>query len=253
MRVCAVLILGALLLPAAETAAQTSQRPPVPLPAPDFLFGTPKASVGVRGGWVFARAGSDWYDFVTSNLTVDNSDFNRPAIGADLGVAIGSRMEAVFSVDFSRSTTRSEYRDFVDNLRLPIEQTTQLQQTNLGAGLKFFLTERGREVSRLAWVPRTAVPYIGGGGGVLVYKMEQRGDFVDFADNSVFGDVFRSEGVTPSAHIFGGVDIRVWRQVYMSLDARYLWAAGDLGRDWIDFDPIDLTGARVSAGLNFVF
>jgi hypothetical protein len=59
--------------------------------------------------------------------------------------------------------------------------------------------------------------------------------------------------VTPSAHIFGGVDIRVWRQVYMSLDARYLWAAGDLGRDWIDFDPIDLTGARVSAGLNFVF
>jgi hypothetical protein len=253
MRVCAVLILGALLLPAPETAAQTSQRPPVPLPAPDFLFGKPRASAGVRGGWTFARAGSDWYDFVTSNLTLENSDFNRPAIGADLGVAIGSRMEAVFSVDFSRSTTLSEYRDFVDNLRLPIEQTTQLQQTNLGGGLKVFLTERGREVSRLAWVPRKAVPYIGAGAGVLVYKMEQRGDFVDFADSSVFGDVFRSEGVTPSAHLFGGVDVRVWRQMYVTLDARYLWAAGDLGRDWIDFDPIDLTGARVSAGINFVF
>jgi hypothetical protein len=253
MRVGAVLILGALLAAAPEALAQTPQRQPVPLPAPDFLFGKPKASIGVRGGWTFARAGSDWYDFVTSNLTLDNSDFNRPSIGADVGIAIGSRMEALFSIDFSRSTTLSEYRDFVDNQRLPIEQTTQLQQTNLGGGLKVFLTERGREVSRLAWVPRTAVPYLGGGAGILSYRMEQRGDFVDFADFSVFPDVFRSEGVTPSAHIFGGVDVRVWRQMYVTVDARYLWAAGDLGRDWIDFDPIDLTGARVSAGVNFVF
>lgn len=253
MRVRAVLILGALLLPAVEAAAQAPPRPSVPLPQPDFLFGRPKASAGVRGGWTFARAGSDWYDFVTSDLTLENSDFNRPAIGGDLGIALGRRMEAVISVDYSQATTLSEYRDFVDNQRLPIEQTTQLRQTNVSGGLKYFLTERGREVSRLAWVPRTVVPYIGAGGGFLRFEMTQTGDFVDFVDSSVFGDVFRSAGTAPTAHVFGGVDIRVWRRTYVTVDARYLWAAGDLGRDWIDFDPIDLTGTRVSAGLNFVF
>lgn len=249
MRFLPMLVLGALLLPAAEAAAQAR----VPLPSPDFLFGAPKASAGVRGGWTFARAGSDWYDFVTSNLTLENGDFNRPAIGADVGIAVGRRAEVVISVDYSQGTTPSEYRDFVDNRRLPIQQTTQLRQTNVSGGLKYFLTERGREVSRLAWVPRTAVPYIGAGGGILRFEMFQTGDFVDFVDNSIFGDSFRSTGVAPSAHIFGGVDVRVWRRVYVTLDARYLWAAGDLGRDWIDFDPIDLTGTRVSAGVNFVF
>ena len=253
MRVCAVLILGALLLPAAETAAQTSQRPAVPLPAPDFLFGKPKASVGVRGGWTFARAGSDWYDFVTRTLTLESKDFNRPAIGTDLGVTVTNRMDVLLSLDFSQSATPSEYRDFVDNLRLPIEQSTKLRQTNLAGGVKFSLLDRGREVSRFAWVPRNVVPYVGGGAGAMWFNMEQTGDFVDFVDSSIFADTFRSSGVAPTAHIFGGVDLRVWRRLYVTIDARHLWASGDLGTDWIDFDPIDLTGTRVSAGVNVIF
>jgi hypothetical protein len=249
MRICTAAVLGALILAATPAAAQPSVR----LPAPDFLFGAPKGSVGVRGGWVFARAGSDWYDFVTSTLTLENKDFNRPAIGADFGVAVSSRLEIVGSIDHGQTNTPSEYRDFVDNRRLPIEQVTELRQTNLAGGVKFYLLERGREVSRLAYVPRTLVPYVGGGAGVLWYEMRQSGDFVDFVDNSVFGDTFISRGATPSGQIFGGVDMRVWRRLYVTLDVRHLWADGDLGRDWIDFDPIDLTGTRVSAGINIVF
>jgi hypothetical protein len=46
--------------------------------SPDFLFGRPEGSIGVRGSWVFARAGSDWYDFVTDQLTIDTKDFDAP-------------------------------------------------------------------------------------------------------------------------------------------------------------------------------
>jgi hypothetical protein len=53
--------------------------------------------------------------------------------------------------------------------------------------------------------------------------------------------------------VFGGVDVRVFRRLYLTVDGRYLWAAGDLGREWIDFDPIDLAGFRLSAGFNVVF
>jgi hypothetical protein len=249
MRFSVVALLGALLVTAAPAAAQPSVR----LPSPDFLFGTPQGSAGLRGGWVFARGGSDWYDFVTDTLTLERKNFNRPAVGVDLGVAVARRLEVVFSLDFGRSATDSEYRDFVDNRRLPIQQTTSLQQTNLSGGVKFYLLDRGREVGQVAWIPRSVVPYVGAGAGALFWEMMQTGDFVDFADNHVFLDTFLSKGVAPSGHIFGGVDLKVWKRIYLTLDARYLWAAGDLGRDWVDFEPIDLTGTRVAAGLNFVF
>jgi hypothetical protein len=154
--------------------------------------------------------------------------------------------------DYSQSTRTSEYRRFVDNNRLPIEQQTLLRNAIISGGLKFALTERGREVGRLAWVPRKVVPYAGAGGGAMWFHVRQTGDFVDYIDLSVFTDVFESKGWTPTAHVFGGVDLRVLRRAYVTFDARYLWASGNLGRDWIDFDPIDLSGLRVSAGINFI-
>jgi hypothetical protein len=102
-------------------------------------------------------------------------------------------------------------------------------------------------------VPRTVVPYAGAGAGALWFDMNQSGDFVDFVDLSIFTDVFRARGWTPSAQVFGGVDVRVFRKLFVTVDGRYLWAAGDLGREWIDFDPIDLAGFRLSGGLNVLF
>ena len=91
---------------------------------PDFLFERPRGSVGVRGGWLFERAGSDLFTFVHEQLTVEPDDFDAPTLAFDLGVAVGSRTEAVFGVEFGGATIRSEYRDFVDNDRLPITQAT---------------------------------------------------------------------------------------------------------------------------------
>jgi len=89
---------------------------------PDFLFGRPLGSVSVRAGWLFERAGSDLFDFVNKQLTIEPDDFDSPTLAFDLGVALGSRTEAVFGVEFSSGTIRSEYRDLVDGDRLPITQ-----------------------------------------------------------------------------------------------------------------------------------
>ena len=252
MRCCLVLLVLSLGV-VAPTAAQNRLPPPNPRPAPDFFFGQPEGSLTLRGSWLFARAASDWYDFVSNQLTVDHGDFNAPGIGLDVGVAITPRIEAQFGLDFSQSKTVSEYRDFVDNNRLPITQETRLRELNLSGNIKVALTERGRDVSRFAWVPRSIVPYAGAGGGVLWFDVDQTGDFVDFVDFSVFTDVFQSRGWAPSAQVFGGVDVRVFRRLYATAEGRSLWAAGELGREWIDFDPIDLAGFRLSAGLSVVF
>jgi hypothetical protein len=234
----------------AEPAEQDG--PPAPRPAPDFLFGRPHGTLGIRASWISAGAGSDWYDFVTDQLSLDKKNFNGPAIGTELGIALAPRVDLMIGFDYNQTTTASEYRNFVDNNRLPIEQTTVLRGANISGGVKFALTERGREIGRLAWVPRKVVPYVGAGGGALWFQVQQFGDFVDYQDLSVFGDLFQASGWTPSAHVFGGVDVRVLRRAYVTFEARHMWAAGTLGRDWIDFEPIDLSGLRLSAGFNFI-
>jgi hypothetical protein len=255
MRLCVALFVLSLSAAAFAAPADDQNRvpPPNPRPAPDFLFGAPDGSIAVRGSLLMPRAGSDWYDFVTDQLTLDRNDFKSPAIAVDVGIFATRRFEAVGGFEYGQSQTLSEYRRFVDNNRQPIEQTTRIRQMNLTGSVKVPLLPRGRDISQLAWVPRTIVPYVGAGGGALWYDMNQTGDFIDYVDFSVFTDVFQSTGWTPSAHVFGGVDVRVFRRLFVTVDARYLWAAGDLGRDWVDFDPIDLAGTRLSAGFNVIF
>lgn len=222
---------------------------------PDFLFARPDASIAVRGNWVFARAGSDLFDFVQRELTIDEGDFNTAAFATDLGIVLTPRADVVVGFEVNRASVASEYRRFVDNNRLPIQQTTSLTEANLSGSLRFALTPRGHEISRLVWVPRMVVPYVGAGAGMLWYQFRQVGDFVDALDPrlAVFSDQFQARGWTPSAHVFGGVDVKLYRRWFLTLDGRYLWAAGELGRDFENFDPIDLAGLRFGAGLNVLF
>ena len=224
-------------------------------PSPDFLFGSPKGMIGLRSGWVFASANSDLFTFVQRHLTVDRKDFNKPAIGVDVEAAIGPRASAVIGFDFARTSKDSEYRAFVDNQRLPITQTTRLTELNLSGSIKLAVTPRGREISSRAWIPAAVMPYVGAGGGMLKYEFLQFGDFVDVDSPSmaIFEDTFRSSGWTPSAHVFGGVDVRVYKRLYISGEGRYLWANGSPDRDFIDFDPIDLAGLKATVGVHYMF
>jgi hypothetical protein len=248
------LVVLLVLAGAATTAAQPAP-PVVQRPTPDFLFGEPRGALGIRGSWLFARAGSDVFDFVQEHLTIDKGAFNAPAIGTDLAVAITPRLDVVFAFDYSQASVASEYRAFVDNNRQPIEQTTRLREANLGGTLRVALVPRGTGISRLAWIPSRVTPYVGAGGGALWYEFTQQGDFIDVlsASRAVFTDNFTSTGWTPSAHALGGVGIRVQRRTYVTLEGRYLWAAAPLQRQFEDFDPIDLAGFRLSAGVNVLF
>jgi hypothetical protein len=232
-------------------------------PAPDFLFGSPNGMVGFRGGLLFASANSDLFTFVEEQLTIERNDFNAPAIGVDVEIAATDRMSAVIGFDFSKTSVDSEYRDFVDNQRLPITQTTSLREMNFSGSFKFALTPRGREISSRAWIPSAATPYIGAGAGMMHYEFKQFGDFIDVDDPglSIFTDTIRSKGWTPSAHVFGGVDVKIWRRLYLSGEARYLWASGSTGgRDdrgnedpFRAFGAIDLAGFKTTVGIHYLF
>lgn len=243
--------------PSAPVAAQTgddARRPRVPAPPPsDFMIGRPRTFLTVETGFLFANTGSDLYDFVTRQLTLDRKAFNTPVFGGRLGVSLSPRLDVMAGVDVGRSETASEYRDFVDNQLLPITQTTARKEVGVSASVRFALLPSGRRISRFAWVPRTVTPYVGAGGGMIRYRFEQNGDFVDFATRRVFSDVFESEGWAPSAHAFAGADVRVWRRLYLTMEGRYTWSKATLSDDFVDFAPLTLAGARLGGGLRVAF
>lgn len=235
-------------------AAQGTARAPVQPPAPsDFMLGRPKVFLAVDGGFLFANAGSDLYDFVTKQLTLDKKAFNAPIVGLRLGASITPRLDVAVFLEQSNATATSEYRDFVDNNQLPITQTTGLQEYQVAANVRWSLVPSGRRISRFAWIPRTVTPFVGAGAGAIKYKFEQFGSFVDFQTFKVFNTSFRSEGWAPSAHAFVGADLRLYRKLYLTAEGRYTWSSAPLGRDFVDFDPITLAGARVGGSLKLVF
>jgi hypothetical protein len=229
------------------------------------MLSRPRASIGMRGNWLISSAGSDIFDFVTEHLSIEKSDFNSATFALDTGVALTPQLDIVFGLDVTNTDIDSEYRGYSETVRgstttIPIQQVTELEQMHLTGSVRFAVLPRGRQISRLAWIPRTIVPYVGAGGGATRYNFSQSGDFVDFATENrvlgtftIFTDTFRSEGWAPSAHAFGGADIQVYKRLYLSLEGRYTWVHADLDQDFVDFEPMDLGGFRFGAGINFVF
>ncbi len=235
--------------------AQPALRSPAVAPPPpsDFMLGRPKGFITVDGGFLFASAGSDLYDFISEQLTVDKKSFNTPVIGGRFGVAISPRLELAVLYEHAKSQTASEYRDFIDNHGLPITQTTMRQDDQVAATVRWSLLPSGRRISRFAWIPRTLTPFVGVGAGAIRYSFEQFGSFVDFQTLGVFNDSFASQGWAPAVHALAGADLRVFRKLYVTGEARYTWSSAPLSADFVDFEPIDLAGARVGASLKLFF
>jgi hypothetical protein len=215
-----------------------------------FLFKPPSGTVAFRAGFDHASAGSDLFAFTTSQLTVDRGDFSAPMIAGDVSIRLSRRADVLISVAHSQSKTRSEFRDWLDNNRLPIEQTTTFHRVPLTGSLKAYLAAPGRTIGHFAWVPARFSPYVGGGGGVMWYRFAQVGDFIDFNTTRVFPDAFDSSGWTPTVHGIGGVDISLHPRFALTTEARYEWATAKLSSDFAGFERLDLSGFTLSTGIS---
>jgi opacity protein-like surface antigen len=230
---------------------------------PDFLLGRPRAMIGVRGGLFLASANSDFFEDMTQFLTLEKSSFRTGTFSTELAVSLTPYLDIVGGLDGNRLSRLSEDREMEELLpngtRVPIQQTTELSEMNFTASAKLSLLSRGRRVSRLAWIPRTVIPYIGAGAGYGKYSLRQNGDFADQGnlnvrgDETVFSDSFRSEGWAPVFHAFGGTDVQLYRRLMLSLEGRYTWKKADLSADYVGYEPIDLGGFRLGAGIHFSF
>jgi hypothetical protein len=253
-RVLPLAVLSLLAAPAAASAEGDPRAPAAQSSRPDFFFGPPRGSVGIRWTTNVLNARSDWFGFVREQLTLDRSDFVSMGIAGDVSLRVTPRFDAVIAAEYTGRDVRSEYRDWVDNNRLPIEQNTRLKQMSFTAGVRYSLLSPGRQVSSLAYVPARLVPYVSGGAGVLRYDLIQYGDFIDIVDLAVFSDQLPSDGWTPTAYVGGGLDWLLIRKLAVSLDVRYQFAAPELDdAAWSGFEPLGLDGVRIATGIRVLF
>lgn len=244
---CALIIASGLLMVPQIILAQYGQG------GEGFLFRTPKASLAFSLGYSIPNAQSDIFDFAEEQLTLEKSDFQRSYIGGESAIRLVDRLDLVIGFGHAESSLPSEFRDWVDGDDLPIEQETMFSTTPVTVSARYYLNDRGRQIGRFAWIPKRLAPFIGVGGGIIWYKFEQVGDFVDFETLDVFFDRFVSKGTAAQAHAFAGLDISLNRSVFLTAEGRYRWGRGELGRDFVDFDEMDLAGMQftVSIGIRF--
>ena len=218
-----------------------------------FLFATPGAALVLRGGLASATANGDLYSFLTDQFTLRKGDFRAPSLGADFLVKVAPRVDLDFGLGYAGSKKQSEFRHFTGTDNLPIQQTTSLARVPLNAGVRVYLTPRGRQIGKYVWIPNKVVPYIGGGGGMMWYRLHQAGDFIDFNTTTVFPDAFSSSGWAPSAHAMAGLDYTLTPRLALNGEARYTWARAQLGSDFTGFNGIDLSDFGITFGLNVRF
>lgn len=240
-----VLVLTAVAGLAAPAGAQAS--------GDGFLFGRPRASLTLRGGYDRPFARGTLFDDTVDRLTLGRSAFGGAALNAELAIALSPRFDLAFSGGYAGSSRNSEFRRFVDDDDLPITQTTTLRRVPLGAALKAYLAPRGREIGRYAWVPARVAPFVGAGGGAVYYRFGQQGSFVDFQTLHVFDTEYGSSGWAPAGFAFGGADWTLSTRLVVSGEVRYTAARGTLGGDYAPYDRINLSGASANVGLGVRF
>lgn len=238
------------LLVTAALAAPTMARAQS-LSGDGFLFGPPAGMLTVSGGFTQPSAKSDVFAFAHERLTLGKSDFATASFSANFSVRLSKQLYLQLNGGYAGSTTKSEFRDWVDNNDKPIEQETTLQRVPLMVGLRLYLTSTGRSLGKLAWVPARVAPYIAAGAGTMYYNFGQTGDFVDFQTLDVFNDALTSTGWAPAGYGAAGFDVSLHPKFSLTTELRYDVAKAGMSREFEGFNRIDLSGVMATVGLSF--
>ena len=236
----------AMMVPLQQAAAQVDG-------GDGFLFHAPNAALTVRVGYAQPSADSKIFSFTTGLLTLGKGNFAGGALATDLEFPMTGRTALVFGVGLSASDARSEYRDFVDNKDLPIEQRTEFRRVPISVGVKYFLAAPGRSVGRFVWVPTKMVPYVAAGLGSTYYTFKQSGDFIDFKTNDVFTSTLTSAGWGASAYGAAGFQYGLTTHADLVTEARYDRGRAPMSADFQGFDRISLSGLSLSTGIHLRF
>lgn len=218
-----------------------------------YLFGRPRFDLALGVGYDQARAASALFDFTSDQLTIPRRGYGGSAGRLDLAWTLSPRWSLVLGFGGSEAVIPSEFRDWIGSDDLPVEQTTTFSRQPAVLGARWYLLERGRSISRFAWVPGRWTAFFGGGAGMVSWSFRQEGEWVDYRTLEIFREDFEATGTAPYFELSAGGEWSLGPRWFLRAEARQGWARDGLGRDFVDFDQIDLagSGAQIGAGIRF--
>jgi hypothetical protein len=199
------------------------------------------------------RISSPLFDEARARFNLNRFDFDAPYLGGEIAARVGERWDLALGVGWAQAESRSHYRNWVEEVgtqRLEIEQENRFQTVSATIGGRYYFSDRGRTIGRFAWVPSRITPFVGFGGGVTWYELEQAGDFVVVDTGEIFADELTTDGAGATAYAGLGADLSLGKQLYLSAEARYLLANGGVRGQYADYDGIDLSGLQLITGIS---
>lgn len=218
-----------------------------------YMLKEPRVSLKFEAGYGFQRAQGDVFDYSVDRFTLGRRDFDSPYLGGEIGIRLDEQWDIALGVGHQSSSAQSESRPYIGTDGLPIEQVTELRLLPVVASAKYYLLPRGRKIGRFAWIPETIVPFVGAGLGIMSYRFEQEGEFVDDESLDIYFDRLLSEGNAFLARASAGVDLSVGRQLVLTGEARYGYSRAPMDFDFSGFDDIDLDGFQLVGGISVRF
>jgi opacity protein-like surface antigen len=222
-----------------------------------YLFGQPATQLTIRAGYSRPGASSDLFTESFDTFSLQKGNLGAPDVGAELGIRLASQLDLTLGAEYTGRTAPSEYRKFAESGQ-PIRQTTTFQRVPLTAGLKAYLTPRGRSIGTLAWIPSHVVPWVGAAAGMSWYRFVQAGDFVGPPSSAtppvypIYSDELKSSGWGFAMQGTAGVDVNLSTRMAVTADARYTRSQATLDRNYFaGYNDLDLSGVSVALGLTF--
>ena len=226
--------LGSVLVVAALAAA-----------APASAAIGPEHSLRLRGGVFTPDGDSQYFTEAEQDFTGKVSDLEDFVGGIDYRYDFGGHVGLMISGDVYEGTWDRAYRDFEDNFGNEIEHRASLEIDSLTAGVVIDIAPERSPV----------VPYVGAGGGLYSYRLEESGDFIDFTspDFEIFDAGLVAEGETFGYYFLVGLEVPLTPYFSIFGEGRWDNAEDELGEDFDGFGDLDLSGRRVMGGISWSF
>ena len=199
----------------------------------------------VRLGGFVPEGDSQYFDEKALDFSGEAEDLEDISFGLDYRLEATPYLSVLFSGTFFEGQNDQHYLDFTDELGNDVEHTTRLEISSLTVGAVVHLAR-----------PDAAVrPYVGAGGGLYSYWLEESGEFIDFnpPPPEIFDGTFEAQGDAFGYYLMAGIEVPVSRNVAFFAEGRWQDAEDELEDDFEDFGTIDLSGRDISAGITWRF
>lgn len=186
---------------------------------------------------------SEYWDDKFNDFTGDIGDFENLSIGGDFLWSLNRNLGLLFSGYYYQGDTTQSYRDFEDNFGNRIRHDATLEITSFTGGILFSPLGPSAPI----------IPYVGVGGGIYLWRLEEDGDFIDFGtvNDEIFTALLESDGEAFGWYGLLGFEVPINPAISLFVEGRWTQADDELSGDFEGFGDIDLSGRQFLAGISW--